>query len=149
MNDTVSFNARLEADALGETREGDEISDGHGGRRRRRYWSREDKARIVSESAAPGASISEVARRHGLNRGLLTAWRRTFGLDVIGAMPRTLPSGTGVLGFIPVETVEEPGSGLGDPACRIEVDLRLGRVSLSGDVNPVLARSVIGALRDV
>ncbi len=149
MIDMVSLDARLDDDAAGGATEVGDGSGGRGGRRRRRHWSREDKARIVSESAAPEASISEVARRHGLNRGLLTAWRRAFGLDVGGATPRTRSSGSGVLGFIPVETMEEPRSGLGDPACRIEVDLRLGRVSLSGNVNPALARSVIGALRGV
>lgn len=148
MNDTVSLNARLDAGA-GDANERSERSGRHGGQRQRRSWSREDKARIVSESAAPEASISEVARRHGLNRGLLTAWRRSFGLDAGGATPRTRSSGSGVLGFIPVETMEEPRSGLGDPGGRIEVDLRLGRVSLSGNVNPALARSVIGALRGV
>jgi transposase len=43
---------------------------------RRRRWSRADKARIVSESLKPGASVSEVARRHGLNPGQLSGWRR-------------------------------------------------------------------------
>jgi transposase len=46
------------------------------GDRRRRYWSDEEKARIVAESADPEANISEVARRNGVSRGLLTAWRR-------------------------------------------------------------------------
>lgn len=31
---------------------------------RRRRWSDEVKARIVAESYAPGAAVSEVARRH-------------------------------------------------------------------------------------
>ncbi len=30
---------------------------------RRRRWSAEDKARIVAEAMAPGATVSEVARR--------------------------------------------------------------------------------------
>ena len=30
----------------------------------RRRWSAEAKARIVAESLAPGANVSEVARRH-------------------------------------------------------------------------------------
>jgi transposase len=35
-----------------------------------------EKARIVAESADPETSISEVARRNGVNRGLLSVWRR-------------------------------------------------------------------------
>ena len=46
------------------------------GRRRRRDWSDEEKARILAESADPGVNISEVARRNGVSRGLLTVWRR-------------------------------------------------------------------------
>ena len=43
---------------------------------RRRYWSAAEKARIVAESAQASANISEVARRHGVSRGLLSIWRR-------------------------------------------------------------------------
>ena len=39
------------------------------GRRRRRDWSDEEKARILAESAAPGVKVSEVARRNGVSRG--------------------------------------------------------------------------------
>ncbi len=46
------------------------------GDRRRRHWSDEEKARIVAESADPDANISEIARRNGVSRGLLTVWRR-------------------------------------------------------------------------
>jgi len=46
------------------------------GGRRRRSWTAEEKARIVAESAEPNANISDVARRNGVNRGLLTVWRR-------------------------------------------------------------------------
>src|ERR1700741_5625801 len=45
------------------------------GQRRRRQWTAEEKARIVAESFEEGANISEVARRHGVVRGLLTVWR--------------------------------------------------------------------------
>ena len=46
------------------------------GRRRRRDWSDAEKARILAESADPEVNISEVARRNGVNRGLLNVWRR-------------------------------------------------------------------------
>jgi transposase len=46
------------------------------GAERRRRWSDEDKARIVVESFAPGANVSEVARRNGLSPQQLFAWRR-------------------------------------------------------------------------
>jgi transposase len=43
---------------------------------RRRRWSSEDKVRIVVESFEGGATVSEVARRHGLSPQQLFAWRR-------------------------------------------------------------------------
>jgi transposase len=42
---------------------------------RRRRWTAEEKARIVAESFEEGANISEVARRNGVARGLVTVWR--------------------------------------------------------------------------
>ena len=42
---------------------------------RRRRWSLEEKQAIVAESLAPNASLTAVARRHGIGTGLLYAWR--------------------------------------------------------------------------
>ena len=50
-----------------------EIRSGVG---RRRRWSDEDKGRIVAESYAPGAVVSEVARRHEISPQHLFAWRK-------------------------------------------------------------------------
>jgi transposase len=43
---------------------------------RRRRWSDEDKGRIVAESYAPGAVVSEVARRHEVTPQHLFVWRK-------------------------------------------------------------------------
>ena len=43
---------------------------------RRRRWTNDEKATIVAESTRPGVNIAEVARRFGVNRGLLQTWRR-------------------------------------------------------------------------
>src|SRR5215475_7197703 len=43
---------------------------------RRRRWSAEEKARIVSETLLPGARVSEVARRWQLHPQQLFGWRR-------------------------------------------------------------------------
>lgn len=42
----------------------------------RRSWSVEERRRIVGEALAPGASVAEVARRHGLNANLIFKWIR-------------------------------------------------------------------------
>lgn len=43
---------------------------------RRRWFSKDDKARIFEETLAPGAVVSEIARRHGLTPQQLFTWRR-------------------------------------------------------------------------
>jgi transposase len=45
-----------------------------GGRRLRRSWSDEEKQRIVAEAALPGASVADIARRHGVNANLVFNW---------------------------------------------------------------------------
>ncbi|HEX9274918.1 MAG TPA: transposase, partial [Casimicrobiaceae bacterium] len=39
----------------------------HSGPERRRRWSAAEKVRIVEESLAPEASVTEVARRHDVH----------------------------------------------------------------------------------
>jgi transposase len=43
-------------------------------KRCRRSWSPEEKQRIVDETLAPGASVADVARRHGANANLVFNW---------------------------------------------------------------------------
>ena len=43
---------------------------------RRRWFSKDDKARIVEETLIPGAVVSEIARRHGLTPQQVFTWRR-------------------------------------------------------------------------
>ena len=43
---------------------------------RRRLRTLEQKLRVVAEASVPGASVAEVARRHGLNANLVFSWRR-------------------------------------------------------------------------
>ena len=43
---------------------------------RRRRFSDDDKARVVEETLAPGAVVSEVARRYGLRPQQVFTWRR-------------------------------------------------------------------------
>ena len=128
------------------------------GKRRRRNWTAEEKARIVAESAKPGASISEVARRWGVNRGLLTVWRRQVG--VVQARP-TRRTATG-LHFVPISIGDDDSprrrdldsavSGLAcDPAGsavsgRIEVEIGGSRMVVTGRVDPAVAAAMVAAL---
>ena len=59
---------------------------------RRRAWAMEQKREIVLESLQPDARPSDVARRHGINTGLLYTWRRQMLEGQLGERPRRLPS---------------------------------------------------------
>ena len=50
-----------------------EVIEGPSGRR---SWPDDVKARIVRENLEPGATVSEVARRHRISPQHLTLWRR-------------------------------------------------------------------------
>ena len=50
-----------------------EVIEGPSGRRRR---TKAERARIAGESLMPGASVADVARRHGTTRWQVYDWRR-------------------------------------------------------------------------
>jgi transposase len=63
-----------------------------GGVERRRRWSGDDKMRIIEETLAPGAVVTEIARRHGIATSLVFTWRRRARLaTVASAGPRLVP----------------------------------------------------------
>jgi transposase len=50
------------------------------GPERRRRWSAEQKGAIVAESLAPGAVVTEIARRAEICPGQIYRWRREIGV---------------------------------------------------------------------
>jgi transposase len=65
---------------------------------RRRRFSDEVKGRIVAESFAPGAVVSDVARRHDISPQHLFAWRRAARAGVLSVPAEAAPL------FVPVRT---------------------------------------------
>lgn len=61
-----------------------------GGRRSRRSWSDEEKRRIVAEAVLPGASVADIARRHGVNANLVFNWRKLARAALSAAEPNSL-----------------------------------------------------------
>jgi transposase-like protein len=67
----------------------------HTGVERRRRWSRDDKMRIIEETLAPGAVVTDIARRHGIATSLVFTWRRRARLaTATSAGPRLVPFGS-------------------------------------------------------
>ena len=120
------------------------------GRRQRRNWTDEEKARIVAESAEPDVNISAVARRWGVNRGLLNVWRRDAGLT----SQRTAKASAQQAMFVPVTVVGDRTArrdSLSDVelvnAGRVEIEIAGARMTVIGMVSPELAKAMVAALR--
>ena len=130
------------------------------GQRRRRKWTAEEKVRIVAESFEEGANISEVARRHGVVRGLLTVWRHKFATAAVPQAP----------GFVPVRITSESGQATADepdrlssahevplqmalspgkPGGVIEIEVRGARIRVEPGVELATLSTVLSALRGV
>ena len=118
-----------------------------GGVERRRRWSRDDKMRIIEETLAPGAVVTEIARRHGIATSLVFTWRRRVRLaTVASAGPRLVP--VQVATAASVQSIEAPAA---IPARKrrgvIEIELGDGkRVSVDENVDADALRRVLDVL---
>ncbi len=113
---------------------------------RRRRWGREEKLRIVAETARPSATVSQVARAHGIAPGQLFTWRR----QLLAAAIRDCETESG---FVPVRLTADPvASPVTTPPSRTEqqhIDIQLPSgivVSVGRDVEVEALRRVLTAL---
>jgi transposase len=120
---------------------------------RRRRWSAEDKARIVAEAMAPGAVVSEVARRWQLSSQQVFGWRREaraglLALPVDGAVA-SLP----MPDFVPIfaEPAVSPAAPAPVPDAAlvpaIEVEMAGAVVRVRPGMDGALLTSVLRAVR--
>jgi transposase len=108
----------------------------------RRFWSSDEKRRMVAESLGPGASVSKVAQRYGVNANLLFTWRRrearsaaSGGLEPLKLLPVTVAG----MAAAPIA----PSA----PAGRMEIALVGGdRVVVGADVDAAALARVVKAL---
>jgi len=127
------------------------------GRQRRRRWTAEEKTRIVAESLEAEANISDVARRHGVARGLLTIWRRQLSGEVgsqepvqsfaavkiapVASAPNDAPRHSAE-----PDTVATPLPALRSRA-RIEIDIAGARIRVENGVDHATLAMVLAAVR--
>jgi transposase len=111
---------------------------------RRRRWSVEAKGRMVAESYAPGAVVSEVARGHDIAPQHLFAWRKAarsgrLALPVDAATPM----------FVPVVTTKSEPGAAGGIANRGSIVIELGGalVRVEPGVDVVWLRDVLRAVK--
>lgn len=113
---------------------------------RRRRWHWDEKIRLVEETLAPGMTVAEVARRHGVAQSLLFYWRRQARDGQLG------PQDSAPV-LIPVEVTASEASApiaADTPASRrglIEIELGGGWcVRVDADVDAGALRRVLGVL---
>jgi transposase len=109
------------------------------GPERRRRWSDEQKRAIVAASLAPGAVISEVARRADVGAGQIYRWRKELGAVANGFAQVLIAAPE-----ISTASAEKPSSAA-EPAIEVEFTGRV-RVRIPGSVSAALATAVIKAL---
>lgn len=114
-------------------------------RRTRRLWTDEEKRAICLQTAAPGVSVAQVARRYAVNANLIFKWLRDprYASEAVPA-----PGPSEGARFLPVEILEDTISAPATAAAenRIEIELAGGhRMRISGSYDPeALARLIRG-----
>ncbi len=92
---------------------------------RRRRWTDAEKLRIVEESFSGPRLASAVARRHGLSRQQMFAWRKAYREGRLGGAACADP----VSGFVPVRILAEESVPMaGKRGSGVSIDLGRGRV---------------------
>ena len=91
---------------------------------RRRHWSAQEKARIVSETLTPGMGVSEVARRWQICPQQIYTWRRGMRSDLSDNAPPA---------FVPIVTEALPSAFAADPRSVAPI-IEVQQVQLAGAV---------------
>jgi transposase len=116
---------------------------------RRRQWSDDDKARIVAETLAPGAVVTEVARRWQVCPQQVFGWRRQAR---IAAPVATSPAS---LAFVPIVAAASPAGSEPvpsptpppSPALPIELTLAGAVLRIPPGTDAALLTTVLRAVR--
>lgn len=109
---------------------------------RRRRWGREEKLRIVAESAQSNRTVSQVARAHGIAPGQLFTWRRQL---LAAAIERHEVESS----FVPVRITAGAVTAAAPASAESHIDIRLASgivISVGRGVEIEPLRRVLTAL---
>jgi len=112
----------------------------------RRLRTLEEKLRIVAEANAPGTSVAEVARRHGLNANLIFSWRRQHQYGVLeqhtrGPAAKLLPVQVSEAAKSDGEVPPKPG-GLHEPGQQHDGPRAIDSLREEGRIEITLAKDI-------
>ena len=119
------------------------------GNPRRRRWTPQEKAQIVAESFRPGVKASDVARRHGVSRGVLWFWRREAREQSATAANSFVPLRIAEDSPAPAATPECSSQAVSQPVCGGIIELEIGgaRVRICGAVDAAALQQVLAHFR--
>ena len=110
------------------------------GPERRRRWSEEQKRAIIAASFAPGAVVSDVARRADISAGQIYRWRQELRAAACGFTPVLIaPAESGVT------SAEDRPTSDAEPAIEVDFAGKV-RVRIPGSVPAALAAAVVNVL---
>jgi transposase-like protein len=118
----------------------------------RRKYTVLEKREMVEATHVRGASVPEVAQRHGVNANLLSVWRRLYreGLLKDGeqrAPAALLPVKVSTPTVLPTERAKALKNAEKEPAAYVEVDFTGGqRLRIRGPIDRQLLRDLISVL---
>jgi len=117
------------------------------GPERRRRWTTAEKLRIVQESRARDATVSEIARRHDIHPNQLHSWRRQARTGVLAGADAGHDAREETR-FAAVGIAREPVlPAVSSAAGVIEIEFASGgRMRISGPVEACLVSTVIKTL---
>src|ERR1700742_1257089 len=118
----------------------------------RRKYSVEENRAMVKETHVRGASVPEVAQRHGVNANLLSVWRRLYRRGLLygqttAASATLLPVEVSTPTMLPTEHAVAPKTVKTDRGLSIEVEFASGqRLRIHGALDRLLLRELSAAL---
>jgi transposase len=132
-----------------------EVVEGASGRRR--FWTAEEKRRIVELTMSSSQSVASLARQHGVNANQVFYWRKLYHAGQLGG--KTAADATS-LRLLPVSVGDEEPSGAkaseterdahesAVPVVTLNIEIP-GRalISLVGTVDAEIVRAVLESLR--
>jgi transposase len=134
---------------------GTEVGEGASGRRR--YWTAEEKRRIVELTLSLSQSVASVARQYGVNANQVFYWRKLYHAGQLGGESAVDPPSLCLLPVSvgneePAETeaseAERDTHESAEPPLTMNIEFPGGAlVSLAGAVDAEIVRAVLESLR--
>jgi transposase len=116
----------------------------------RRYWTTEEKRRIVEQTLSSSLSVASLARQHGMNANQLFYWRKLYRAGQLG---EEMSAGSPSVRLLPIsvegeESSEPEQSDSAAPKLTMNIEIP-GRalISLEGAVDAKIVRAVLESLR--